>query len=102
MLLTLDPKNVNAWINLGASLGVGETAQVGGTSYTQQQCFVHVLTLDPKNVNAWYNLGASLGVGETAQVGSQTYTKEQCCVQALTLDPKDVRVRVGQPWIFLG
>jgi len=120
--LKLDPKCVEAWTNLGVSLGVGETAQIGsqshtkhtcyieavksdswGTvqvgspSYTKEQCYVYALTLDPKYADAWYNLGLSLHLGETAQVGGQPYSGKQCYVQVLTLDPK-----YADAWYNLG
>ena len=78
------PECTNVWYNLAIFLGIGETAQVGGQSYTNQQCYVQSLTLDPKNAKSWFNYGTSLGLGETAQVRGQTYTEQQCYVQALT------------------
>jgi len=95
--LTLDPKYVEAWMNLGITLGVGETVQVGSQSYTKEQCYLQALTLDPKHAETWCNLGVSLGIGETAQVGGQPYSKMQCYVQALTIHPK-----YAEAWYNLG
>ena len=84
-----DPKNAQAWNNLGFHGG----GTVKGVSYTKTQCYVRALEEDPKYPNAW----ASLGLQGGGAVKGVAYTTVQCYEKALEENPKH-----GLAWNNLG
>ncbi|CAE6972598.1 CYC8 [Symbiodinium sp. CCMP2456] len=60
--LELNPRDANAWCNLG-NLG-------GNASYMEMACYLKALAVDPQNAVAWYNLGLHGGL--------QGMTEGQC------------------------
>ena len=66
---------------------------MGGTNYSDKDCFEKAVALDPKCVAAWHTLG-SIG-GGTWQ--GKPHSKGECFQKVLALDPQD-----AQAWYALG
>eukprot|EP00913_Durusdinium_trenchii_P000409 g376.t1 len=77
LTLCLNPKNADAWLNLG-TMGGG---QVGKESYSREDCYRKCLELNGENARAWHFLG-ELGGGT---IGGESYTAEECVVKSLEL-----------------
>jgi tetratricopeptide (TPR) repeat protein len=87
--LLLNPKMARSLINLGATLGEGETVDLrdGRGPRTQRDLFVAAVEAEPTLAHALCSLAAVLGQGETVVVNGAARSEKDLLVDALRCDP---------------
>lgn len=88
-MLGADPSNTSTWYSLCNSLPQTTTIQVGGKTYTNQQCWTAILEIDPTSyADVWAMLGYTLTDSQYVVINGEEFARHECYIKALELETK--------------